>query len=121
MLTRNDMLRLSQSLPTANQLAFDKILPCVNAEISSAAKMGVTNCTVDIPPILDNSPAFEYSVICDRVLQTLESGGFTVDKQDLGLLNVSWSAMGQAKRQEQEEEVKIVYTVPSKRKAKRTK
>ena len=122
MLTRNDMLRLSQALPNANQMAFDAIMPSVNSQIRAAAVTGLTFCEIDIPTILESSPAYDYEVVCEMVLARLRGGTFTVETKDIGLYHVHW---GQQKTQtrpdrsdDDTQQVRIVYTKPSRRRRK---
>lgn len=108
MLTRRDMQRVAESLPTANQLALDTILPGVNQEIRRAAQAGLTTCRVDIPAFVDTSPAYDYPEVCQAVVCKLHKGSFTVTTEALGLYVVSWAAQQDA-RGDADDEVRIIH------------
>ena len=121
MLTRADMQRLARSLPTAKQLALDRIMPAVNLEIRAAAAQGRTECSVDVPAFMDTTPAYDYAEVCAAVAQTLRKGEFTVDERQLGLYDVSWGAKKARPRpgRGDEDEVRIVYAPAPRRGRKR--
>lgn len=119
MLTRNDMLRLSTSLPTANQMAFDIIMPNVNKQVRAAAVSGLDSCEIDVPTILDSAPAYEYDAVCRQVQETLKKGDFTVEEKDVGLFRVTWKEQIKRADTEEGEQVKIVYTKPPRRRKKK--
>ena len=113
------MFRLSTSLPTANQMAFDIIMPNVNKQIRAAAVSGLDSCEIDVPTILDSSPAFEYDAVCRQVQDTLKQGAFTVLEKDVGLFRVSWEEQAKRSESEEGEQVKIVYTKAPRRRKKK--
>lgn len=109
MLTRDDMHLLAQSLRSANQVAADKILPSVNQIIKQAAQEGEQSCSIDIPAVLDNAPAYEYAVVCQSIVDTLRKGRFTVLQKNLGIYDVSWDLVD-ANPASEDLEVKIVHS-----------
>ncbi len=119
MLTRNDMTRLATSLPTANQMAFDIIMPNVNKQIRAAAVSGLDYCEIDVPTILDSAPAFEYDAVCKQVQETLQKGEFTVEEKDVGLFRVAWEERAKRTDVDDTDQVKIVYTKPPRRRKKK--
>ena len=86
-----EVLKISKERKIKTKECISKIIENIHKKIVYYAKLKQESCIYNIPPIINDTPLYEMSIIIKDVFKILDSEGYVVTAYDSGRLEINWN------------------------------